>query len=50
MGAHEHQRSKRKVEHEMRELATRHGVLLTVRWLRRLVGGFGKKMMALELL
>jgi hypothetical protein len=33
----------------MRELATRHGVLLTVRWLRRFVGGPGKKAMALEL-
>jgi hypothetical protein len=34
----------------MRELPTRHGVLLTVRWLRRLVGGSRKKMMVLELL
>jgi hypothetical protein len=34
----------------MRELATRHGALLIVRWLRRLVEGSGKKMMVLELL
>jgi hypothetical protein len=49
MEAHEHQRSKRKLEHEIRELATHHGVLLTVRWLRRLVRGLEKKTMALEL-
>jgi hypothetical protein len=49
MEAHEHQRSKRNLEREMRELAMRHGVLLTVRWLRRLVGDLGKKTMALEL-
>jgi hypothetical protein len=49
MEAHEQQRSKRKMERELRKLATRHGVLLTVRWLRRLVGDSGKKTMALEL-
>jgi hypothetical protein len=49
MEVHEHQRSKRYLEHETRELGMRQGVLLTVRWLRRLVGDLEKKTTALEL-